>query len=306
MCFRVALVKTLAPWKKSYDQPRHHIIKQRLYFAEKGPSSQSYGFSSSHVGMWELDYKESWALKNWCFWTVVLEKTVESPLNCKEIQPVSPKGNESWIFIGKTAAEAETPICWLPDDKNWLLGKDPNAGKDWRWEEKGTTEDEMVGWHHWLNEHESEWTLGVGNGQGGLACCFPLSWTRLSDWTGLTKGQPCFPCIKIRPTPRRSMSFRVALVSRLKLVYIQTSFCSLAFFSFPTLLAEVPSEGTPLFITSTIISCLWSCFYGTWSDSWPPLCLTFLHGGALFVLCCIQVPWGAWHSEDYIVFLLAQ
>ena len=137
----------LAPWKKSYDQPRQHIKKQRHYFANKGPSSQSYGFSSSHVWMWELDYKESWTLKNWCFWTVVLEKTLESPLDCKEIQPVHPKGNQSWIFIGRTGAEAETPIHWPPDEKNLLNWKDPDAGKDWRWE-KGMPEDEMVGWHH--------------------------------------------------------------------------------------------------------------------------------------------------------------
>ena len=134
----------LAPWKKSYDQPRQHIKKQRHYFAKKGPHSQSYGFSSSHVRMWELDYKESWAPKNWCFWTVVLEKTLESPLDCKEIQPGHPKGNQSWIFIGRTDTEGETPTLWPPDVKNWLTGKDHGAGKDWRQEEQGTTEDEMV------------------------------------------------------------------------------------------------------------------------------------------------------------------
>ena len=128
------------------------ILKSRdHYFANKGPSSQSYGFSSSHVWMWELDYKESWAPKNWCFWIVVLEKTLESPLDCKEIQPVHPKGDQSWVFIGRTDVEAETPILWLPDAKIWLIGKDPDAGKDWGQEEKGTTEDEMVGWHHWLD-----------------------------------------------------------------------------------------------------------------------------------------------------------
>ena len=146
-------LETLAPWKKSYDQPRQHIKKQRHYFADKGPSSQSYGFSSSHVWMWELDYKESRALKNWCFWTVVLEKTLKSPLDCKEIQPAHPKGDQSWVFIGRTDVEAETLILWPPDAKNWLIGKDPDAGKDWGREEKGTTEDEMVGWHHWLNRH---------------------------------------------------------------------------------------------------------------------------------------------------------
>ena len=121
--------------------------------------------------MWELGCEESWVLKNWCFWTVVLEKTLESPLDCKEIQPVHPKGNQSWIFIGRTNAEAETPILWPPDAKNWLIGKDPDAGRDWRQEEKGTTEDEMVGWHHWLNGHVFGWTPGVGDGQGGLVCC---------------------------------------------------------------------------------------------------------------------------------------
>ena len=130
------------------------ILKKRHYFANKGPSSQSYDFSSSHVWMWELDYKESWAPKNWCFWTVVLEKTLVSPLDSKEIQPVHPKGNQSWIFFGRTDADAETPILWPPDAKNSLTGKDPDAGKEWRQEEKGTTEDEMVGWHHRLNGHE--------------------------------------------------------------------------------------------------------------------------------------------------------
>ena len=147
---------TLAPWKESYDQPRQHIKKQRHYFANKGPSSQSYGFSCSHVWMWELDHKEYWAPKNWCFWTVVLEKTLESPWDCKEIQPVHPKGNQSWIFIGRTDAEAETLILWPPDEKSWLIGKDPDAGKDWRQKEKGTTKDEMIGWHHRLDGHEFE------------------------------------------------------------------------------------------------------------------------------------------------------
>ena len=141
--------------RKSYDQPRQHIKKQRHLFANKGPSSQSYGFSSGHVWMWELDYKESWALKNWCFWTVVLEKTLESPLDCKEIQPFHPKGDQSWVFIGRTDVETEIPILWPPDVKNWLIGKDPNAGKDWRRQEKGTTEDKMVGWHR-LGGHEFE------------------------------------------------------------------------------------------------------------------------------------------------------
>ena len=135
---------------------RQHIKKQRHYFANKGPSSQSYGFYNTHVWVWELDCEESWALKNWCFWTVVLEKTLDSPLDCKEIQPVHPKGDQSWIFIGRTDAEAKTPILWPPDAKNWLTAKDPDSGKDWRWEEKGTTEDEMVGWDHRLNGHKFE------------------------------------------------------------------------------------------------------------------------------------------------------
>ena len=130
-------------------------------------------FSSSHVWMWQLDPKESWAPKNWCFWTVVLEKTLESPLDCKEMEPVHPKGNQSWIFIGRTDAEAETPILWPPDAKNWLIGKDPDAGKDWRREEKGTTEDEMIGWLHQLNGHEFEQVPGIGDGQGSLASCSP-------------------------------------------------------------------------------------------------------------------------------------
>ena len=145
-----------APWKKSYDQLRQLIKKQRHSFASKGPSSQSYVFSSSHVRMWELDYKESWAPKNWCFWTVVLEKTLESPWDCKEIQPVHLKGNQFWIFIGRIDAEAETPILWPLDLKNWLMWKDPDAGKDWRQEEKGMTKDEMVGCHYWLSGHEFE------------------------------------------------------------------------------------------------------------------------------------------------------
>ena len=134
----------LAPWKKSYDQTEQHIKKQGHYFVKKGPFSQSYDFSSSHVWMWEMDYKESLAPKNWCFWTVVLEKTLESPLDCKEIQPVHPKRDQSWIFSRRTDAEAETPILWPPDEKKWLIGKDPNAGKDWRQEERGVIEDEMV------------------------------------------------------------------------------------------------------------------------------------------------------------------
>ena len=161
---------------------RQHIKKHRHYFANKGPSSQGYGFSSGHVWMWELDYKQSWELKNWCFWIVVLEKTPESPLDCKEIQTVHPKGGQSWVFIGRTDVEAETPVLWPPDAKSWLTGKNPDARKDWGQEEKGTTEDEMVGWYHWLDGHGFGWTPGVGDGQGGLVCCG--SWGRKeSDMT---------------------------------------------------------------------------------------------------------------------------
>ena len=149
------------------------IFKSRHYFANKGPSSQGYGFPSGHVWMWELDCEETWAPKNWCFWTVVLEKTLESPLDCKEIQPVHPKGDQSWVFTGRTDAEAETPILWPLHAKGWFIGKDSDAGRDWGQEKKGTTEDEMAGWHHRLNVHEFGWTLGVGDGQGGLACCDP-------------------------------------------------------------------------------------------------------------------------------------
>ena len=139
--------------------------------------------------MWELDHKEGWAPKNWCFWTVVLEKTLESPLDCKEIQLVHPKGDQSWVFIGRSDDEAETPIIWPPDAKNWLIRKDPDAGKDWRQEEKGMTEDEMVGWHHRIDGHEFERAPGVGDGQGSLVCCSPwchkesgtIEWLKWTD-----------------------------------------------------------------------------------------------------------------------------
>ena len=142
-----------------------------------------------HVWMWELDYKESWMQKNWCFWTVVLEKTLERPLDCREIQPVNPKGDQSWVFIGRTDVEAETPILWPSDAKSWLIGKDPDARKDWEQEEKGTTEDEMVGWHRRLNGHGSGWTPGVGDGQEGLGCCSSWGWKEsdMPEWLNWTE-----------------------------------------------------------------------------------------------------------------------
>ena len=177
-----------------YDQPRPHIKKQRHYFVHKGLSSEGSGFSSGHVWMWELDYKESWAPKNWCFWTVVLEKTLESPLDCQETQPVHLKGDQSCVFIGGTGVEAETPILQSPDVKSWLIWKDPDAGKDWRQEEKGMTEDEMVGWHHQLSGHGFGWTPGVGDGQGGLALQrVRHDWATELNWTETRKGENCHP-----------------------------------------------------------------------------------------------------------------
>ena len=157
-------LKDACSLERSYDQPRQNIKKQRHHFADKGPYSQSCVFSSSHIWMWELDHKEAWVPKNWCFWTVVLEKTFESPLDCKESKPVSPKGNQSWIFSGRTDVEAEAPVLWPRDVKSWLIGKDPDAGKDWGQEEKGEgrgrdgwrAEEEMVGWHCRLNGHVFE------------------------------------------------------------------------------------------------------------------------------------------------------
>ena len=187
-------LKDANPWQKSHDQPRQHIKKQRHCFANKGPSTRGYGFSSSHVWMWELDYEESWVQKNWCFRTVVLEKTLESPLDCKEIQPVHPKGNQSWIVIGRTDVEAVTPIFWPPDAMNWLICKDPDAGKDWRWEEKrddrkwdGVMALPTLWTWIWVNS-------GVGDGQGGLMCYSPQGHEKsdTTEWLNWTDIYFCF------------------------------------------------------------------------------------------------------------------
>ena len=164
-------MKLLAPWKKNYDKPRQHIKKQRHHFAHKGPYNQSYGFSSSRVWKWELDHKEGWVPKNRWFLIVVLERTLETSLDCKKIKSVNPKGNQPWIFIGRT--DAEVPIFWPPNVNSQLIENDPDAGKDWGQEKKGAREDETVGWHHWFNGHEFDQTLGDSEGWGSLACCSP-------------------------------------------------------------------------------------------------------------------------------------
>ena len=166
-------LKDACPLKTNFDKLRQHIKKQRPHFADKSSYSQSYGFSSSDVWMWELDCKEGWGLKNWCFSTVVLWKPLESPFDCKEIKQIHPKGNQLWIFIGRTDGEAEAVILRPPDGNSWLTGKDFDAGKDWGQEKKVVTDGEMVGWHHWLNGHEFEQTLGDSEGQGSLMCCSP-------------------------------------------------------------------------------------------------------------------------------------
>ena len=204
------------------------IISFVYFYWSIGLSSQGYGFSSGHVWMWELDCEESWAPKNWCFWTVVLEKTLEGPLDCKEIQPVHSEGDQPWDFFGRNDAKAETPILWPPDAKSWLIGKDSDAGRDWRQEEKGMTEDEMAGWHHWLDGHEFGWTPGVGDGQGSLACCDSwgrkeldmteqLNWTELILFNSLNSGKDLyfFPCpfrpIISRKTESSNANFPVIL-----------------------------------------------------------------------------------------------
>ena len=177
----------LTSWKKSHDSPRE-LICRVITLPTKVRLVKAMVFP---VVMYrcELDYKQNWAPKNWCFWTVLLEKTLESPLDRKEIQPVHPKANQSWIFIGRTDAEAESPIFWPPDAKNWFIWKDYDAGKDWRQEEKGMTEDEMIGWHHWLDGHEFEQAPGVGDGQGSLVCCSPWGCKEsdVTEWVNWTE-----------------------------------------------------------------------------------------------------------------------
>ena len=178
-----------APWKKSYDKPRQHIKKQRDHFTTKSPNSQSFVFFSSHVWMWELDHKEGWALKSCYFWTVMLEKTLESPVDSKEIKPVNPKRNQPWIFIGKTDAEAEFPILWTPDAESWLTVTDSHAGKGWG-QKKGVTGDDVVGWHHRLSGHEFQQTLGDSEGQGSLVRCSPWGHKELYTTQQLNNNNP--------------------------------------------------------------------------------------------------------------------
>ena len=199
--------------------------------------------------MWELDYKESWVPKIWCFWIVVLEKTLESPLDCKEIQLVHPKGNQSWIFIVRTDAEAEIPKLWPPDGKNWLIGKDPDAGTDWRQEEKGTIEDKMVGWHHWLNGHEFEQTQGGGEGQGSLVCCHPSGHRVRHDWV---------------TEPQQPVTHRNWMCTVLSL-YI----CDIYYTAIENWYIKDPYHFH--LVCFFLIHSLWVPFQGIWS-SFPPWC----------------------------------
>ena len=227
--------------------------------------------------MCELDHEESWGLKSWCFWTVVLEKTAESPLDCKLIKPVNPKENKSWVFIGRVDAEA--PILWPPDVKNWLIGKDPDAGKYWKQEEKGTTKDEMVGWHHWLNGHEFEQAPGFGDGQGSLVCCSPWGrkesdMTEQLNWPDLKeRGDSCWfihsqvgLCISSWMKQSSSTPFGHSLIQSLSLKIL--NFCELKVYGIHSSILKIPTW-TKNVINSNrdfSLTCLtpWSDL--TWSD----------------------------------------
>ena len=261
---------TLASWKKSYDQPRQYIEKQRHYFANKGPSSQSYGFSSSHVWMWELDYKESWALKNWCFWTVVLEKILENPLDWKEIQPVHPKGNQSWIFIGRTDVETEAPILWPPVVKNWLIGKDPDAGKDEGRRRRGRQR------MRWLDGIIDSMDMGLGglwelvmDTEAWRAAVHGVAEnrTRLRNWTELNPLS--WPCMHLR-------ALKLSLPSSQFIWYCS---CMLSILKPHKLVMLKPHKlvmvdthlGLPIYLSlSLLLSCLdlWSCIYDNLLSAW--------------------------------------
>ena len=237
--FRINFLKDWLVWSPCSpgdSQVFSNTTVQKHQFS--GAQPQGYGFSSSHVWIWELDYKETWAPKNWCFWTVVLEKTLESPLDCKEIQPVHPEGDQSWVFIGRTDAETETPVLGPPHAKSWLIGKNPDAGRDWGQEEKGMTEDEMAGWHHRLDGREFEETLGVGDWQGGLECCG--SWgrkesdtTKWLNWTELNffMVQPSHPymttgkniALTIRTFDGKVISLLFNMLSRFVIAFLPRS-----------------------------------------------------------------------------------
>ena len=228
--------------------------KQKHYFANKGSSSQGYGFPGGHVWMWELDCGESWALKNWCFWTVVLEKTLESPLDCMQIQPVHPKGDQPWVFIGRTDVEAETPILGPPAAKSWLIWKDPVAGKDWGQEEKGMTEDEMSGWHHRLNGREFEWIPGVGDVQGGLVC--RGSWGRKE--LDMTESNWVTELNWTEEWLRYILSLIPCAVQQALVVYQPTYTICIFKSQTPSPFLSVPPP--PPLATTVCSLCLWVCF----------------------------------------------